>query len=81
VLVVQQTKQNHSTLTFPFLFLVASEDLSRKVFRSDKKTRAAPSELSLIKPSSQIQVVRPEKPKRCKTSINYNISLNHAPKG
>ena len=53
----------------------------RKVFRSNHRRRVAPSDPSLIKPSGQIQVVRPEKPKRSKTSINPNISLNIEPKG
>ena len=53
----------------------------RKVFRSNHRRRVAPSDPSLIKPSGQIQVVRPEKPKRSKTSINLNISLNIEPKG
>jgi len=52
----------------------------RKVFRSNHRRRVAPSDPSLIKPSNQIQVVRPEKPKRGKTSINPNICLNLDPK-
>ena len=53
----------------------------RKVFRSNHRRRVAPSDPSLIRPSNQIQVVRPEKLKRSKTSINPNISLNLEPKG
>jgi hypothetical protein len=53
----------------------------RKVFRSNHRRRVAPSDPSLIKPSGQIQVVRPKKPKRSDTSINPNISLNLEPKG
>ena len=52
----------------------------RKLFRSNHRRRVAPSDPSLIRPSGQIQVVRPEKPKRSKTSINLNISLNLEPK-
>jgi hypothetical protein len=44
----------------------------RKVVRSNHRRRVtvAPSDPSLIKPSGQIQVVRLEKPKQSKTSIN-----------
>jgi hypothetical protein len=53
----------------------------RKVFRSNHIRRVAPSDPSMITPSGQIQVLRPDKPKRSKTSINHNISLNLDPKG
>jgi hypothetical protein len=49
----------------------------RKVFRSNHRRRVAPSDPSLIKPSGKILVVRPEKPKRSKTSINPNNSHAH----
>jgi hypothetical protein len=53
----------------------------RKVFRSNHRRKVEPSDPSLIKPSGQIQLVRPKKPKRSKASINPVISLNHEPKG
>ena len=58
-----------------------TDDSPRKVLRSNHRKRAAPSDLSLIEPSGQIQLVRSEKPKRSKTSIYPNISLNLEPKG
>jgi hypothetical protein len=53
----------------------------RKVFRSNHRRRVAPSDPSLIKPSGQNQVARPEKPKRSETFIDPNICLNLEPKG
>jgi hypothetical protein len=38
----------------------------RKVFRSNHRRRVAPSDPSLIKPSCQNQVARPEKPEQSK---------------
>ncbi len=63
-----QTK--HSTLTIP-----------RESHQKQPQKKCTASDPSLFKPSRQIQVVRPEKPKRSKTSINPNISLNVEPKG
>ena len=54
---------------------------ARIVLRRNHRRRAALSDPSLIEPSGQIQLARPEKPKRSKTSINPNISLNLEPKG
>jgi hypothetical protein len=53
----------------------------RKVFRSNHRRRAAPSDPSLIKPSNQNKKARPEKAKRGKTFIDPNISLNLEPRG
>jgi hypothetical protein len=53
----------------------------RKVFRSNHRRRIAPSDPSLIKPSCQKQVARPEKPKRRKTFIDPNISLDLETRG
>jgi hypothetical protein len=58
-----------------------TEVAPRKVFRSNHRWSVAPSDPSLIKPSGQIQAVRPEKPKWSNTSNNPNIILNNEPKG
>jgi hypothetical protein len=56
-------------------------DVSQEKSSSKHRKRVAPSDPSVIKPSGQIQVVRPEKQKRRKASINPNTNLNHEPKG
>ena len=66
VLIMQQIKR------YTLKFLLEKKQTQKK---------CPPSDLLLIKPSGQIQVVRPEKPKQSKTSINPNIGLNLEPKG
>ena len=56
---------------------------SENNFRSNHRRRIAPSDQSLIKPSVQNQVTRPEleQPEWSKPFIDSNISLNLEPKG
>ena len=70
VLILQLIKQKNSTLI-----------ILRESHQKQPQKKCSPSDPSLFKPSGQIQVVRPEKPKRSKTSFNPNISLNSEPKG